>query len=125
MGRSFENIFITLQYSSDILEIFLKQTFVECSSNILEALLRDYWNLPKNQHLLLSYHTLLTQKQIFCQELLNKYIPLKYSLNVLACPEHCNAEGTLSEYSGNIAYRLGPTLENIYKLCFIANCCFF
>ena len=48
-----KNIFITLQYSGDILEIFLEQTFVECSSNIMETLLRDYWNLPKDQHLLL------------------------------------------------------------------------
>ena len=60
-----KNIFITLQYSGDILGIFLKQTFVECSSNILETLLRDYWNLPKDQHLLLSNHTLLTQKKLF------------------------------------------------------------
>ena len=57
-----KTIFITLQYSRDILGIFLKQTFVECSSNILETLLRDYWNLSKDQHLLLSNHTLLTQK---------------------------------------------------------------
>ena len=48
-----KNIFITLQYSGDILEIFLEQTFVECSLNIMETLLRDYWNLPKDQHLLL------------------------------------------------------------------------
>ena len=37
-----KNIFITLQYSGDILGIFLKQAFVECSSNILETLLCDY-----------------------------------------------------------------------------------
>ena len=60
-----KNIFITLQYSEDILGIFLKQTFAECSSNILETLLHDYWNLREDQHLLLSNHTLLTQKQIF------------------------------------------------------------
>ena len=60
-----KNIFITLQYLQDILGIFLKETFVECSSNILKKLLRDYWNLPKDQHLLLSNHTLLTQKQLF------------------------------------------------------------
>ena len=36
-----KNIFITLQYSGDIPGIFLKQTFVECSSNILETLRRD------------------------------------------------------------------------------------
>ena len=53
-----KNIFIALQYSGDILGMFLKQTFVECPSNILETLLRDYWNLPKDQHLMSSYHTL-------------------------------------------------------------------
>ena len=42
-----KNIFITLQYSGDILGIFLKQTFMECFSNILETLFRDYWNLLK------------------------------------------------------------------------------
>ena len=42
-----KNIFITLQYSGDILEIFLKQTFMECSSKVLETLLRDYWNFAK------------------------------------------------------------------------------
>ena len=47
-----KNIFITSQYSlefpweisnfpRDLLGIFLKQTFVECSSNILETLLRN------------------------------------------------------------------------------------
>ena len=77
-----KNIFITLQYSGDILGIFLKQTFVECSSNILETLLRDYWNLPKDQHFLLSNHTLLTQKQLFQRELLKKVFPLKGSLYV-------------------------------------------
>ena len=55
-----KNIFITLRYSGDILGIFLKHTLVECFSNILETLLRDY--LSKDQHLLLSSHTLLTQK---------------------------------------------------------------
>ena len=34
-----KNIFITLQYPRDILEIFLKQKFVECSSNIPEETL--------------------------------------------------------------------------------------
>ena len=64
-----KNIFIILNYSEDILGIFLKQTFVEYSSNILEILLRDYWNLPKDQLLLLSNHTLLTQKQLFHREI--------------------------------------------------------
>ena len=30
----------------------------------------------------------------------------------LVRPEHCNVEGTLSEYSGNIAYRLGRALRH-------------
>ena len=77
-----KNIFITLQYSGDILGIFLKQAIVKYPSNILETLLRDYWNLPKDQHLLLSNHTLLTQKQLFHRELLKKYFPLKCPLNV-------------------------------------------
>ena len=64
-----KNIFITLQYSGDILGILLKQVFVEYSANILETLLSDYWNLPKDQHLLLSNHKLLTQKQLFHREL--------------------------------------------------------
>ena len=53
-----KNIFITLKYSGDTLGIFLKQIFGECSCNILGTLLRDYWNLPKDQHLLLSKRTL-------------------------------------------------------------------
>ena len=77
-----KNIFITLQYSRDILGIFLKQTFVECCSNILETLLCDYWNLPKDQHLFSSNHTFLTQKQLFHRIFVKKYFPLKYSLNV-------------------------------------------
>ena len=77
---TFKNIFRTLQYSGDILGIFLKQTFVEFSLNILKTLLRDYWNLPKEQHLLLSNHTLLTQKQLSHRELLKESFPLKCSL---------------------------------------------
>ena len=37
-----KNIFITLQYSGDTFGIVLKQTLVECSSNIMKILLRDY-----------------------------------------------------------------------------------
>ena len=77
-----KNIFITLQYSGDVLGILLKQTFMECSLNILETLLRDYWNLQKDQHLSLSNHTVLTQKQLFHWELLKKSFPLNCSLNV-------------------------------------------
>ena len=78
-----KDILITLQYSRDILRIFLKQAFVECFSNILENLFLNYWNLPKDKHLLLSNHTLLTQKQLFDIQLFKKYFPLKYFLNVL------------------------------------------
>ena len=38
--------------------------------------------LPKDQHLLLWNHTLLTQKQLFHRELLKTFFPLKCSLNV-------------------------------------------
>ena len=65
-----------------MLGIFLKQAFVECFSNILETLLRDYWNLSKDQDLLLSNHTLLTQKQLLYRELFKKSFPIKCSLNV-------------------------------------------
>ena len=59
------------------------ETYIRgCSSNILEALLRDYWNLPKDQHMLLSNHTLLTQKQLFHRELFKKSFPLNCSLNI-------------------------------------------
>ena len=85
-----KKISITLKYSGDILRIFLEQKFVECSSNILVTLLCDYWILAKDRHLLLSNHTLLTQKQISNE-----------------CWKHCNAEETLSEYYWNIACRLG------------------
>ena len=77
-----ENIYITLQYSRDILGKFLKQTFVECFLNILETLLSYCWNLPKDQHLLLPNHTFLTQKQLLHWELFKKSSPLKCSVNV-------------------------------------------
>ena len=77
-----------------MLGIFLKQTFVECSTNILETLLRDYGNLPKDQHLLLPDHTLLTQKQLFHQELLN-------SPNAQCSLDIPNI-ATLREHSANI-----------------------
>ena len=99
-------IIITLQYSGDIL-IFLKQKFVKCSLNILETLLCDYWNLPKEQHLFSSNHTFLTRKQFFYREFVKIYFRWKCSLNVPGCPEHCSVEGTLSKYSQNIACRLG------------------
>ena len=107
-----KNIFITLQYSGDILGIFLKQTFVECSSNILETLLRDYWNLPKDQHLLLSNHTLLTQKQLFHRELFKKSFPLKCSLDVTNI-------ATLREHSANI-----PGILRVCWVTYVEECYF-
>ena len=86
---------ITLQNSGNILGVFLKQTFAECSSNILEILFCDCWNLPKDQHLLLSNHALLAQKQLFHQELFKKSFPLKFSLGA---PN----TATLREHSANI-----------------------
>ena len=77
-----KKISITLKYSGDILRIFLEQKFVECSSNILVTLLCDYWILAKDRHLLLSNHTLLTQKQIFSQKYFVLIFSLKCSLNV-------------------------------------------
>ena len=114
------NIFIALQYSGDILRIFLKQTFIECSSNILEKLLRDYWNLPKDQYLLLSNHTFLTQTQLFHRELIKKSFPLKYSLNVpwmsrtlqlwgntqQISPEYCVPTGSLIWNTVNMLNKL-------------------
>ena len=55
---------------------------MEWSYNILEILICDYWNLTKDQHLLLPNHTLLTQKELFHQEIFKKFFPLKCSLNV-------------------------------------------
>ena len=85
-----KNIFITLQCSRDMLGIFLKQTFVECSTNILETLLRDL----RDQHLLLQNHTLLTRKQLFHQELFN-------SPNAQCSLDIPNI-ATLREHSANI-----------------------
>ena len=83
---SYKNIFKTLQYSGDILGIFLKQKFLQCFSNVLETLLCDYWNLPKDQHSLSSNRTLLIQKQLFHREFLKKYFPLTCSPNVPLMP---------------------------------------
>ena len=94
-----KNIFITLKYSGIILEMISKQTFMECSSDILETLLCDYWKLPKDQHLLLSHDTLLTQKQLFHRELFRNSFSLKCFLNV---PWMSSNIGTLREHSVNI-----------------------
>ena len=55
--------------------------FLEYSGNITSGLLK----FAKDQHLLLSNHTLLTQTQHFPRELFKKHFSSKYSLNV-TCP---------------------------------------
>ena len=75
--------------------MFLKKTFVECFSNILEALLRDYWNLPKDQYL-----SLLTQKQLYTFNTKTSFPLRTFKKKFPGCPEHYNAdrynaEGTL------------------------------
>ena len=35
------------------------------------------------------------------------------------CPEHCNVEGTLSEYSRNIVFRLGGSIPAKYIVSFL------
>ena len=68
--------------AEDILGTFLKQRFVECSSNLLEKFPCNDWNLPIDQNLLMSDHTLLAQKQVFRPEFFKEYFPLKRSLIV-------------------------------------------
>ena len=78
--------FYNLTIFRDILRIFLKQKFVKCSLKILETLLYDYWNLSKDQHLLLSHPRLLTRKQLFHREFFKKCFPLKCSQSVPCMP---------------------------------------
>ena len=56
----------------------------------METLLCDYWNLPKDEHLLLSNHTLLTQRQHLYRKRFKNTFPLKCSLNVPWMSEHCD-----------------------------------
>ena len=89
----------------------MKQTFVKCSLNILETFLLDYWNYLKDRHFLLSNHTLLTQKQLFHQELFKKRFPLKSSLNV-----PWMLQTTLREHSANISEILRAGWERVQAL---------
>ena len=106
-----------MQYFGDILGIFLKQKFVECSLNILETLLCGYRNLAKDRHLLLSSHTFLTQKQI--QKVCLKIFSLKCSLNVTWMPGTMqrwgNTEGILPEYSVPAGIELNVSQPWVYK----------
>ena len=97
-----KNIFITLQYSGDILGIYLKQTLAQCSSNILQILPCDYWNLPKDQHLLLSDHTLLID-----------YLPAQdlASINLRKTPAIYPLEGITERYH-NRFFPLYFTMEH-------------
>ena len=58
--KHFHNLKIFRKYPWNDFETDIRGMFLEYSENIC-----DYWNLPKDQHLLLSNHTLLTQKQLF------------------------------------------------------------
>ena len=70
--------------------------FLEYSGNITSGLLK----FAKDQHLLLSNHTLLTQTQLFHRELFKKYFSSKCSLNV-PCLNVPNI-AALGEHSANI-----------------------
>ena len=96
---TFKHFFITFQYFGDILGIFFKRTFVECSSNTLEKLFHDYWYLPKDQLLLLPNHTILTQKQLLNRELFKNCFSFKmFPKSSLDVP----SIATLREHSTNI-----------------------
>ena len=110
-----KDILITLQYSRDILGIFSKQTFVECFSNILENLFLNYWNLPKDKHLLLSNHTLLTQKQLFDIQLFKEYFPLKCLLNVLWMSRTLQRWGNTQRIFPEYCMRAGFLISRSYK----------
>ena len=67
-----KNIFTALQYSRDILGIFLKQTLMECSSNILETITSWLLGSAKIPEFCWTLHW----------EFSKNYFPLKCSLNV-------------------------------------------
>ena len=71
-----KNIFLTLQYSEDIVGIFLKQKFVERFSNILETLLRDYWFANKSTFFIIKSYT-FDAKATFPSKTLKKIFTFK------------------------------------------------
>ena len=83
---------------------------MECSLNILETLLRDYWNFPLS---IWYYHTLLTQKQLFHRDVSKKSFPVKCSLNVPGISwtlQHwTNTQRIFREYSGPAEHALKRT----------------
>ena len=94
-----------LSFTRDILGIFLKQKFVECSSNITWWLLE----LAKRSTFAINKSYTFKQKQLFHREFFKKPIPLRCSLNVpwmsrtsqhwgitqRIFPEHCVSAGHL------------------------------
>ena len=93
-----KNIFIPWY----IFEIDIRGMFLEYSENITSRLLELKMNICYYQVIHFK-----RKKQLFHRELFKKSFHVKWSLIIPGCPEHCNAEETLSEYSRNIASRLG------------------
>ena len=77
-----KNIFMPLQYSENILEIFLKQTFVVCSSNILGNITLWLMEFAKRSTFVIIKSYNFNTKQLFRREFFKKSFPLKFSLNV-------------------------------------------
>ena len=92
-----KKIFITLQYSGDALRIFLKQTFVECSSNILETFIRDSWDVSKETFIIKSYTFIA--KTTFPSRTFKKFFSFKMSPK---CSLDAPNIATLREHSANI-----------------------
>ena len=72
-----ENIFIIFQYSGDILGICLKQTFVECFSNILETLLCDYLEFAKRSTFVIIKSYNFNTKKTFSSRTFKKICSFK------------------------------------------------
>ena len=105
-----KNIFITLQifwgYPWNILEIDIHGMFLKYSGNITSWLLEF---VKRSTFVTIKSHAFNT-KTTFPSRTFKKSFPLKCSLNV---PEHYNAEGTLIEYSRNIACWLEWDLKTL------------
>ena len=106
---------MTLQYSGDIIGTFLKEKFVECSSNILATLPCDYWNLPKDQ---LCYRQILPfqHKNNFSYRICS----IIFSFNMfLKCSLDAWNIATLREHSASIPGILRIGLATTYGPFFI------
>ena len=128
-----KTFFITLQYSGDILGIFLKRTFVECSSNVPQMYLKcspniTLWLLEfakRSAFVTIKSYTFNTKTtfpwRTFSKIFSFKMFP-KYSLDVPNI-------ATLREHSANIPgicvpagslLKISLTENSIYLKC---NCC--